>query len=159
MTFHYEHRARTDHMLSQTTKKNMKKLLALSRHVEQLCDEVLIPLSTIDEDMELPSEFENDIKTFQTYAEFQHVSPILVTCQPSELDELISNLECPSPQGWFRRVIGADDDRDDLTMLSEGIKNAVDGLTVSHHCMGSSNFMLITPICFRRGKQCALGLI
>ena len=137
----------------------MKKLLALKRHVEQLCEDVLTPLSDMDKDMELPSKFEDEIKTFEKYAEFQHVSPILVTCQSSELNVLISNLDCRSPRGWFRRVISADDDRDDLTVLSEGIKNAVDGLTVSHHCMGSSNFMLITPICFRRGKQCALGLI
>ena len=70
MTSNYEYRARTDHVLSQTSKKNMEKLQNLKKRVEQLCEEVLKPLSTIDRDMELTSTFMDDIKTFGKYAEF-----------------------------------------------------------------------------------------
>ena len=112
----------------------MKKLLALKRHVEQLCEDVLTPLSDMDKDMELPSKFQDEIKTSEKYAEFQYVSPLLVTCQySSELNALVSNLKCRPPRGFLRRIIEADDDRDDLTLLSEGIKNAFAVLTVSHH--------------------------
>ena len=134
MSLHYEHRALTDHVPPQTSKKNMKKLLELKLHVEKLSEEVLIPLSSIDKNMRLPSEFEDAIKTFEKYAEFQYVSPILVTCQySSELNALVSNLKCRPPRRLFRRMIEADDDRDDLTLLSEGIKNAIAVLTVSCH--------------------------
>ena len=133
MSLHYEHRALTDHVPPQTSKKNMKKLLELKLHAEKL-SEVLTPLSGIDKNIKLPSEFENAIKTFEKYAEFQHVKPILVICQySSELNALVSNLKCRPPQGFLRRMIEADDDRDDLTLLSEGIKNAIAVLTVSCH--------------------------
>ena len=133
MSLYYEHRALTDHVPPQTSKKNMKKLLELKLHAEKL-SEVLTPLSGIDKNIKLPSEFENAIKTFEKYAEFQHVKPILVICQySSELNALVSNLKCRPPQGFLRRMIEADDDRDDLTLLSEGIKNAIAVLTVSCH--------------------------
>ena len=112
----------------------MKKFLELKLHVEKLSEEVLIPLSGIDKNMKLPSEFEDAIKTFEKYAEFQHASPILVTCQySSELNELVSKLKYRPRRGLLRRMTEADDDRDDLTLLSEGIKNAIAVLTVSHH--------------------------
>ena len=51
----------------------MKNLQKLEQHVEQLCKDVLTPLSTIDRDITLIPDFEDDIKTFVKYAEFQHV--------------------------------------------------------------------------------------
>ena len=95
--------------------------------------------------MELPSGFVDDIESFAGYARFLHLSPMLVTRKSSELIVLASELECRSSRFWPRRVIGADDDRDDLTMLSEGIKNVVDGFAVSCHCT-CNIFMLVTLV-------------
>ena len=104
---------------------------------------MLTPLCNADKDMELPSEFVDDIESFAGYARFLHVSPMLVTRKSSELIVLASELECRSSRFWPRRVIGADDDRDDLTMLSEGIKNAVDGFVVSLHYTTCSTSLLV----------------
>ena len=98
--------------------------------------------------MELPYEFVGDIESFAGYTRFLHISPILVTRKSRELIVLASELECRSSQTWPGRVIGADDDRDDLTLLSEGIKNAVVGFVVSCHCT-CNIFMLVTLIGFR----------
>ena len=62
-----------------------------------------------------------DIESFAGYTRFL----ILVTRKSRELIVLASELECRSSQTWPGRVIGADDERDDLTLLSEGIKNSV----------------------------------
>ena len=102
---------------------------------------MLTPLCNADKDMELSSEFVDDIESFVGYTSFLHISPILVTRKSSELIVLASESECRSTRTWPRRVIGADDDRDDL--LSEGIKNAVDGFVVSRHCTTCSTFMLV----------------
>ena len=95
--------------------------------------------------MELSSGFVDDIESFAGYARFLHVSPMLVTRKSSELIVLASELEYRSSRSWTRRVIGADDERDDLTLLSEGIKNAVDGFVVSCHCT-CNIFILVTLI-------------
>ena len=94
---------------------------------------MLTPLCNADKDIQLPSEFVDDIESFAGYARFLHLSPFLITRKYSELTVLASELECRSSRFWPRRVIGADDDRDDLSMLSEGIKNAVEGCIESEH--------------------------
>ena len=93
--------------------------------------------------MELPSVFVDDIESFAGYARFLHVSPMLIIRKYSELILLASELECRSSRTCPRRVIGANDERDDLTLLSEGIKNAVDGFVVSSHCTTCSTSMLV----------------
>ena len=68
MTFFCEHPALADHVLLQTSRKNMKKLQNLKQHVQRLCKDVLTPLSNVDKDIALPSEFEEDITIFVGYA-------------------------------------------------------------------------------------------
>ena len=101
---------------------------------------------TYYKDMELPSEFVDDIESFTGYARFLHISPILVTRKSRELIVLASELECRSSRTWPGRVIGADDERDDLALLSEGIKNTVVGFVVRSHCTSCSISMLMTLI-------------
>ena len=158
MTFFCEHPALADHVLLQTSRKNMKKLQNLKQHVQRLCKDVLTPLSKVDRDIELPSEFEEDIKIFAKYVAFKLVSLIFVACHSREMIELANNLQFRSSRSLPRRVIGADDDRDELTMLSERIKNAVDGITGSCRCTRYRDYLLITHIYSRQGKQCAPGL-
>ena len=135
-----------DNTLSQTSKKNRKKLKTLKRHVNQLCNDVLTPLCNADKEIQLSSDFVDDIESFAGYARFLHLSPIIVTRKSSALIVLASELEYRSSETWHGRVTGADDDRDNLTMLSEGIKNAVDAFVVSHHFTTCIIFTLIPPI-------------
>lgn len=133
-----------DHVLSQTSNTNKKKIKKLGEHVTQLCTDVLAPLYGAADDMELPSALVDDIETFSKYAEFYYFSSVFLTCRSSELRALTVDLEDRSAQGWPRRVLGADGHRDELTILSEGIKNVVDRLMVSRHCTRYSNLTLMT---------------
>ena len=63
--------------------------------------------------------------------------------------ELEKDLQSRSSRGLLRRVTSADNDQDELTMISERIKNAVDGITVSYHCTRYSNYMLISSHLFQ----------
>ena len=114
----------------------------LKQRVDRLCNDVLIPMSSADKDIKLPS----DIMDFIKHVEFQRVSPTLVTCRFRELCDLKIKLVNQLSQSRLIQVIDADRDKDELTMLSDGINNAVDSLLVSYHCTRYTDFMLMNPV-------------
>ena len=97
---------------------------------------MLTPLNNVDKDVELPPELVRDIDAFTRFAGLYYDSFILVTHRSSNLNKLAIDLEDVLPPKWYKRmvrIIRADQDREELTMLSDGIKSAVDELLVSHH--------------------------
>ena len=103
--------------------------------MERLVNAVLTPLNNVDADMELPPELINDITTFIRFAGSYYDSFIRVTHRSSNLNTLAIDVKDIPPSKWYKRVvriIRADQDREELAMLSDGIKNVVDELQVSH---------------------------
>ena len=102
-----------------------------------MIDAVSIPLNNVDKEL-LPPDLVCDITTFIRFAGLYYIydSFIYVTHRSSKLNNLAIGIKNIPPPKWHKRVvriIRADQDREELAMLSDGIKNAVDELMVSHH--------------------------
>ena len=67
ITVFHDYPALADPVLLQTSSANEEKIDQLKQRVDRLCNDVLIPMSSADKDIALPS----DIMDFITHVEFQ----------------------------------------------------------------------------------------